>query len=301
MSDKRRRPGLFWPLLLVGLGVLLLLQNAGLLPAGLWAALAQLWPALFILIGLDMLLGRRSPAGMAFVLVVSTLLVAGALTWAAVRASQLPPGGQQSLIQTSLGAERLAVEIAFKAGELRVGALGASDSVLEGVAHNGPGETVDQAYRVSGGAGWLTLRQKSSALLLPFLAGREAMAQWDLRLSPALSLTLEVSTGAGLTTLDLSDLQVSELDLSAGVGQTVVIFPGAGALVANINTGVGDTHLTLPANFPVRVTVHAGLTSLNMPAGLARDGNVYTTAGFNTEGDYLDLEINAGVGAVRIE
>ena len=45
-----RRPGLFWPLILIGLGALLLLQNLGYLPAGLWPALAQLWPVIFILL-----------------------------------------------------------------------------------------------------------------------------------------------------------------------------------------------------------------------------------------------------------
>jgi len=101
------RPSLFWPLLLIGLGVLLLLQTLALLPASLWAALAQLWPLLFIVFGLDLLIGRRSARGAATVLIVGVVLVAGSLTWAAVRASLLPAGAAEPLGQTLQGAARV--------------------------------------------------------------------------------------------------------------------------------------------------------------------------------------------------
>ena len=166
-----RRPGLFWPLILIGLGALLLLQNLGYLPAGLWAALAQLWPVVFILLGLDLLVGRRSSAGAAAVLVVGALVVIGALTWAALRAQQLPAGAPQTLAQPPQSATSLEVTISFDAGELSLSALGPSASALEGEVTNGPGESADLTYRVdNGGVGRLALDQRGEALLLPFLA-----------------------------------------------------------------------------------------------------------------------------------
>ena len=66
----RDRPGLFWPLVIIGAGALLLLDNLGWLPAGWWAALRQLWPVLIILLGLDMLLGRRTPVRVSAVLLL---------------------------------------------------------------------------------------------------------------------------------------------------------------------------------------------------------------------------------------
>src|SRR6185295_12331121 len=110
-----RRPGLFWPLILIGLGALLLLQNLGYLPAGLWPALAQLWPVIFILLGLDMLIGRRSSAGAAAVLVLGALVVIAALGWSAIRASQMPAGAAQTLAQAPENAATLAVNIEFDA------------------------------------------------------------------------------------------------------------------------------------------------------------------------------------------
>lgn len=300
MND-RRRAGLFWPLLVIGLGVLLLLQNFGLLPAGLWAALAQLWPVLFILAGLDMLFGRRSPGGIAAVLVIGGLLVAAALTWTAIRASQLPAGNRASLVQTAQGAQSLDVRLDFQAGELRLGALGPSDHAMEGDVQNGRGQAVDQTYAVRAGLGRLQLRQTTSALLLPFLSRGDSGARWDIRLSAALPLTLDVTTGASLAALDLSGLKLSELHLRTGVGQTEVSFPAQGAIAAQVRAGVGDTTFTIPAGLPARITVRSGLASISAPPRFARAGNVYTTPGFQPTGDYLDLDVSAGVGRVIIQ
>ncbi len=280
MQNSYRRPSLFWPVLLIGLGVLLLLQNLNLLPAGLWAALAQLWPVLFILAGLDMLLGRRSRGGIAAVLLIGGLLVAVALTWAAVRASQLPAGNAVSLVQTTQEAQRLDVRLDFKAGELRLSGLGPSDHAMEGQVQNGRGESVEQTYAVRGGTGRLLLRQTTNALLLPFLGRRDSAARWEIRLSGELPVTLDVTTGASLTALDLSGLQLSELRLRTGVGQTEVSFPRRGATLAHVTAGVGGTTFTIPAdpalpavNFPSSIVPvncssdHAALLSRrNRPA-----------------------------------
>jgi hypothetical protein len=299
MSDYRR-PSLFWPLVLIGLGALLLLQNFGLLPTGLWPALTQLWPVIFILLGLDMLVGRRSSAGVAFVVLIGVLIVAGALTWAALRATQLPAGQDQALIQSPQGADHLDVTLSFAAGDLRVSALGASDYVMEGTVHNGPGETAVQTYRVSGGRGRLTLRQDSNPLLLPFLAARNATALWEVRLTTGLPLELEVNTGAGATTLDLAGLDLQRLSLTTGVGQTQVTFPDQ-ALEAGVTTGVGGTLLRLPADTPARITVRSGLANVKVPDRFSRADNVYTTPGLDPASLFLDLEVNAGIGQVTVE
>jgi len=295
-----RRPSVFWPLVLVGLGALLLLENLGLLPVGWWPALLQLWPVLIILIGLDMLIGRRSSSSVGLIVVLGGLVVGGALLWAAVRASQLPGGQTQSLVQTRQGAEQLDVRLSFAAGELRLEALGPSEHIMEGEARNGPGESITQDYRVSGGLGRLALRQESSPLLLPFLAARGATALWIVRLTPELPLNLEVSTGAGATTLDLSALDLQRLDLSAGVGQTMVAFPDRAA-EAEVTTGVGGTVLRLPADLAARITVRSGLANVAIPSRFSQDDNVYTSPGFDPASAFLDLDVNAGIGQVTIE
>ena len=301
MQNSYRRPSLFWPVLLIGLGVLLLLQNFGLLPRGMWAALVPLWPVLLIVLGLDMFIGRRSLAGASLVLALSALIVAASLTWAALRAQALPPGQSQALIQTFRGAEKVSVNLDFAVGELNVSALTASDYLMEGDVKNGPGETVEQSYSVKESEGRLTLSQRRNGLFAPFLSGRDANTRWDIRLASKVPLALDVDTGVGAANLDLSGLHLTALKLDTGVGQTNVIFPGSGPMQATVDTGVGDLTLTIPADLPTRITVDSGLTGVHIPARFSRDGNVYTTAGFSATGHYLDLEVRAGIGSVTVK
>ena len=296
-----RRPRLFWPLLLIGLGALLLLQTLGLLPPSLWLALVQLWPVLLILLGLDLLIGTRSPRTPALLLGAGLVLVAASLTLAAVRASQLPPGGGETLIQIPQGATRFTARIDFHAGALRLGALGPSQHLLEGSAQDGPGESVRQEYTVTAGEGHLLLEQHANALLAPFLAGRPATAQWELRLSQSLPLALEVNSDAGAVTLDLTGLQLTNLDVTSSTGQTLIVFPAGQAAQAHVRTGLGPATINLPAGLAARIRVRSGQAQVSLPTGLAHAGDFYTTAGFDGAGPFFDLEIAAGMGSVIVK
>jgi hypothetical protein len=290
-----------WPLLLIGLGTLWLLQNLGVLPAGMWVALAQLWPVLLILLGLDMLIGRRSTAGTVIVLIVGALVVAGSLTWAALRASQLPAGGTSLIAETMRGARQVSVQMTFDVGDLRVSALGPSDNLMEGQVTMGPGESVEQTYTVNNEAGQLNLAQKRAALFVPFLAATNPQTRWDIHLSQNLPLSLDINTGVGEANLDLSALNVTALNLTTGVGKTSVALPASGPLTAKVQSGIGELSLTLPPDVPTRITVKSGISSVQIPARFSRAGDVYATADFVPTGHYLELELTAGIGQVVVK
>ena len=62
--EEKRRPGyrsLFWPILLIGVGLIWLLGNMGILPSPGLGLLFRMWPLILVVIGLDILFGRRSP------------------------------------------------------------------------------------------------------------------------------------------------------------------------------------------------------------------------------------------------
>ena len=61
MSSQRHYRSIFWPILLIGVGLVWLLQNLNLIPGWNWGTIWQLWPIFLIAIGLDLLVARRSP------------------------------------------------------------------------------------------------------------------------------------------------------------------------------------------------------------------------------------------------
>ncbi len=68
-SRINNRRGIFWPLILIILGIILLLKNTGILQGDILNSLIQFWPVILILMGLDSIFRREGWIG-------STLLIA---------------------------------------------------------------------------------------------------------------------------------------------------------------------------------------------------------------------------------
>ncbi|HZY41209.1 MAG TPA: DUF5668 domain-containing protein, partial [Anaerolineae bacterium] len=76
-STPRRGPDLFWPIILIGAGVIFLLANLGVITGNPWPIMVNLWPVILIVIGLDILFGRRSLLGGLVGAVLGLVLIAG--------------------------------------------------------------------------------------------------------------------------------------------------------------------------------------------------------------------------------
>ncbi len=87
----------FWPILLIILGGLLLLNNFDILPWSIWQSLIDFWPIILILIGLEILLGRSKISNVIVTLVGLIVL----LTILFTNIPQLTPLLQQFLHQLS--------------------------------------------------------------------------------------------------------------------------------------------------------------------------------------------------------
>jgi hypothetical protein len=77
--SHHRAPSFFWPLVLVGAGVLLLLSNLGFVPWESWNLVWRLWPLLLIGLGIELLIGRRSTLGAIVSGVLILCLIGGAI------------------------------------------------------------------------------------------------------------------------------------------------------------------------------------------------------------------------------
>lgn len=57
-KPSRHSSSLFWPILLITIGFILLANNFDLIPWNIWDSLLHFWPIILILIGLEILLGK---------------------------------------------------------------------------------------------------------------------------------------------------------------------------------------------------------------------------------------------------
>ena len=301
-NQPSRRGGLVGPAILIGLGVVFLLNNIGWLGWDIWETLLRLWPLLLIAAGLDLLIGRRSAPGALLAVVVLLAVVAAAVWWSG---AWWPRGGSvvgETIVQPLDGATRADVAIGMGAGTLSLRASDDSADLVNGTIKRAPRDQLERTFALNGDTAVFTLRDRGpSGWVLPFAGGRSNQVVWELRLNPDVPMHLKVESGAGTATLDLARMRITDLDVNTGVGTTTVTLPGQGRVQAQINGGVGQTTVTIPAGVAVRIEATAGLGQVRVLGDYQRQDKLYVSPGYDTAANRVDLHVNGGIGSITIE
>lgn len=299
MEGQRRVGSLIWPLVLIGLGVVLLLNNLGMLTWSVWEMILRLWPVLIIGFGLELLIGRRSVWGSLLVALLIVAVLAGAVYL--FNSPAATTGLTTEAVSQPLGdAKRGEVTIQFGVGRLIVDAGAAGDQLVEGTAVLGRGQRLISEGRVSAGVAYYRIDSEDTGTFW-FPAQGADRRQWTLHLNPDVPLALTLRNGVGEATLDLADLQVADLDVTSGVGRVSIVLPSRGQVRVAVEGGVGEIVLTLPSSMAARIRVDAGLTQVDVPTGFIQEGDVYTSPGFDTAEDRVEIEIDGGIGRIVVE
>jgi hypothetical protein len=299
--EKQRRRGfsVMGPVLLIAAGIILLLNTLGVLSWDIWWNILRLWPILLIAAGLDLLIGRRSIWGalVAAVLILAVFVGALWMTQSGVTLGSLPT---QQISQPLGNATQAEVTIGPAAGVLRLSALPESANLVEGTVHLGSGEKLAQAYSQAGNKAVYTLKTQEGTGI-PLGTGFEQGRTWELGLSPAPTLQLQTSMGAGETVLDLTGLKLSDLKVNSGAGRIQVTLPAEGRFKASIDEGIGDIVIIVPEGMALRVKANTALAGHQLPSGLQDEGQgVWISPGYATAANAVDLEAGVAIGNLTI-
>ena len=296
--EQGRRVSLVGPVILIGLGVVFLLNNMGVLAWSVWEVIFRLWPILLVALGLEIILSRLSAWGSLLALVLTVVILAGAL-WLLgpnIRTGQSVAGEE---VRQALGeASRARVVIEPGIGALYIEALPESANLVEGTIRVGRGLRVKRHFAVTGQTATFIL-QTDGATFGPFTGWADRWS-WELGLAPEVPLELEIGLGVGLADIDLTDLTVSDLKVSMGVGRTTVILPEEGRFYAKIEGAIGETVVVIPAGMAARIRVDTGLAVSDLPDSYRQLYEVYTSPGYESADDRVDLEVSQAIGRVAI-
>jgi hypothetical protein len=263
-----RRSGLFWGVILLLIGLLLLLSNLDVISVDLWGAI---WAVILIALGVGVLWGILVGPGAA-------------------------EGEDVTIPLEEAGSARIRVKHA--AGRLRASGGAAQGSLLEGT--------------FSGGLDHRTRRRENELdvemslprvpyVLAPWNWGREGLG-WSFRLSGEIPLSLAFETGASDARLDLSGLRVTELRLETGASSTNVTLPAhAGHTRVRIEAGAASVSLRVPPKVAARIRFKGALASVHVDQDrFPRAGGVYQSRDYDTAQNKVDIEVEAGVGSLRV-
>jgi hypothetical protein len=295
----RRRGSLVGPAILIGIGIIFLLNNFGWLSWSVWETILRLWPVLVIAGGLDLLIGRRSVWGSAAALVLTLAVLAGAL-WLYEAGPLAPRAASREQVRQALeGASRARVEIAPAVGQLVMEALPESANLLEGYVELMSGERLVRDFSVKGDEARLVLRSEGRRMV-PTVGSWRQERTWDLGLASGVPIDLRISMGVGQSVLDLSELTVTELYVDASVGQTTITLPAEGRYEAQIDSAIGELVVNVPEGLEARITVDTGISARQLPSGYRRSGDGYVSPGYAGADNRVDLKLDHAIGAVSV-
>jgi hypothetical protein len=312
-KPRRRPPSLFWPLVLIGAGVLLLLSNLGYLPWQSWNVLWRFWPLLLIALGIDILIGRRSTLGAIVSGLLILLLIGGAVLLVLFARNSpglvdltQPADWRTRHIEYALGdVEQASVKIDWPSAPGHLDALRDSPNLIQGdVAYRG--ELIFDVIARGDQADVELDSYFSGPWFVPFDFSRQERHRWEVWLSPDVSLDLDLDTGSGSCDFDLTGLQVSALVLDAGSGSIDLALPTASTFDGRIEGGSGSIAITLPESVGMRVALESGSGSfrpgerLRLVEGKRGDDGVWKTDNFDTAETTIVLKIDQGSGSITI-
>jgi hypothetical protein len=305
---RRRATSFVFPLILVVVGVVLLLNNLGVLPWSVWVALGQLWPVLLILFGVDLLLGRRSSWLGAIVALIMLLAVLGVAIWMSLSGFRASTSANPATVRTATvpvaGATSGQINLRFGAGILTVGSLPAQGTDLaEATATLPPGWQLTQRVEHHGDVADVTLGVDGNGPFLPFgTANRNTTMKLNAVLAQQVPLTINADVGAGQSDFDLTNLAVSNFTLNDGAGQATVRLPNAaGQTSVDIRSGAGQLILVVPPGVGAYVHNGGGLVNLRVPSDrFQKVGDGYQTTDYQSAQNRVDVNLQVGIGEVDV-
>lgn len=191
------------------------------------------------------------------------------------------------------GASSAEVRIEMGAGELRID--GGAEGLLDGEFVYSGRERPEVRYDVSGGRGYLSVRQPPSRGL-----GKHTH-RWELRLNDHSATDLRVHLGAGQVVLKLSGTSLTRLEVDLGAGELSVDLTGPWDkdLEATIRGGVGQATVRLPRQVGVRVHASGGIGGVNA-SGLTRSGHEYVNEMYGKSPVTVRVHVTGGIGEINL-
>lgn len=307
-----------WGVFFILIGGIPLAVDQGWITADAVSGWWRYWPLILIGIGVGLLL-RRTPAhflGGLIVAVTFGLMLGGALVGGL--------GGRFDLACTSdragtsfapqsgaIGPSGV-VRLELSCGDLTVTTAEGSKWTLTGSTPNG------SPPRVEASAGRLTISTDRSGVAFFGAGGGE---RWALAL-PTTTLDLSSTLNAGSARFDLAGAQLGDVSLTTNAGSVTMDLGTAVASGLSATVNAGSTKVTMPhSSLNGSVTVNAGSFEFCVPTGvglriesnnvlgsnnfddrgLVQDGDTWTSPGYATAPVKIELSATTNLGSIELD
>jgi len=292
-----RNRGLILPLILIGIGVVVLLANTGVLSQQAVGRLGDLWPLLLVILGLQLILNHMLPRRQATLigLAVSAVIVIGAVAYATL--APAPSVGAQKVDASAQrgGLTVATLDLNYSAATVDVNAADLGDRLYQ-VHVDYPGGENPPTISLNHENGRLEIHETSS--FSPFHLFGSNRRHIVLALTDRIPWTIQVGGGATNLSLDLRHLQLTKLDVSGGANRMDAQLPAAkGTVMLEVSGGASNLTLRAPAETQWRIGVSGGANAVTIngsTTGALGGDFERQSPGYGTATNRYDIQISGG-------
>ena len=290
LDDLFRRQGVAWPVLMIGVGVVLLINYFGPRSWISWTQILQLWPILIIAAGIDIMFRGQSGWRSLLGVILSVVLI-GAAVLLAVQGLEIQANYTSVEEQYSSQTKLAELDLSLSVGEFVLGSDSRSGNLVFGSITP---ENVISDLEEWNGQLFYELRSSKPAFF-------PHTARWELDLTPELPLDLQVDNSVGEMLLDFGELELEGLHVNQGVGRMVIKLPETITEDVLLKQGVGVIEVEIPENVRIAVDAQNGLTKVEFPGDFELDDGYYTTPGTSKTNASLLIVVEQGIGLVTFQ
>ena len=257
------KSSIFWGIVLIFVGTLLILNNFGYININIWAVIG---PLLLILLGLWVMLSTKFRKGDA------------------------------EHIEVPLNhIEKAAANINYAAGQLRI--TGVSDSVNLLLGDLSGGFTLDQKSVKESVSIQLDLKEN-----FPIIVWIPVGTEWNIRLNNTIPFEMDIKTGAVDAVIDLSNIRVKKFQLTTGASLTqLILSPAIGTGYYVIKSGLASVTIQVPSGVSARIRASVGLGIVNVDQSrFPKLGGEYKSIDYDASEAKVDLAVETGLGIIDI-
>jgi len=294
-----RNRSYFWPAILILTGVIALVAETGVISGGRLLRLADLWPLILIVIGLELMNRRvlQNPRRDLATALIILLAAGGAVAYVAVRGpvsestetldtSDAVGSLNQATLDVNAGAATMTVEASNSLG---------SDLYRTHIEYSGrkPAVSLDRS------TGTVRIFKNND---YAFFSSRRFVL--DVQLNSAVLWSISANTGASNDTLKLAAVKVGSITLNAGASRTdITLGRPTGVVPISVDGGAITLSLHRPRGSEAFVHVSGGAVTLNADGrqlhGVGDES--WQSAGYDGAADAYHVEISGGASTVTVD
>ena len=293
--------GLFWGLLIILIGGMLLIDNLGIYDLNM-IRIWQLWPIILVGIGVSMLSLKGIAAGLVagLMILISMVAILYVTTAPVAPRSSGSDSGEEISIEAPQNLDNTAeVTIKTAAGLLNVSSsddVNLADATLKSdiMSLNQENETINGKQKVL-----IEASRQGGSWPLSF---GNITNELDVILTQQTPLDLTIDAGAAKIEASLENVRTKSIKVDAGASSAEVkLGDSEDRTDVEIDTGMSSFLLRIPEASGVRVDADGGLSSKDFGGLSELSKGVYESEGFDNADNKVYIKLDAGMSSFRIE